>query len=267
MPFEQPLPQALSPSRLQDFQSCPRRFQHASIERRRQPATYATAKGTFVHYVFERLFALPPAERTDTAAREFVPAAETEVLVEPLVSEIGLTTEVRSRLLAETDRIITRYFAMEDPRTVTSEGVEMRLTATVDGVPILGILDRLDRDDDGSLVIVDYKTGALPNRQYDSKTFANAELYAALCEEHFGERPRRIRLLYVTHGESVEREVTGAVLRARRKSAVDAWGKIKRFYDDGHFPATPSTNACRFCAYTELCRADGVPVPSNPRRP
>ena len=165
------------------------------------------------------------------------------------------------RLLAETEEIITKYFEMEDPRAINSEGIELRLGVTVNDAPLFGILDRLDRDPDGSLVIVDYKTGGLPNRNYDSQTFANSELYAVLCQEKLGERPAKIRLLYVAQGETIERNVTEVVIKARASAASGAWERIKRYYDDGDFPATPSSNTCRFCAYKDLCRSEGVPVP------
>ena len=260
MAFDQPLPAALSPSRLADFQACPRRYQHASIERVPQPATYATAKGRFVHFVFEHLFLLPGAERTIDAARSFVPPAREEILTDDVCREIGLDDTTLEQLLAETEAIITRYFEMEDPSAVTSEGVELRIGVDVAGAPLLGILDRLDRDPDGSLTIVDYKTGRLPNRNYDSQTFANTELYAALCEAQLGERPSKIRLMYVTHGEAIERPVSVVNVNARAQAAVGAWTKIKRYYEDGEFPATPSKNACRFCSFKDLCRANGVAV-------
>jgi len=261
MTFTQELPRSLSPSRLSDFQTCPRRYQYASVERIPQPASYATAKGRFVHYVFERLFMLPAPERTVERVREFVPAAVEEILTDDVRADIGMDDAMMQRLLKETGEIVTTYFAMEDPTTVTSEGVELRLGATVDGAPLFGILDRLDRDEDGSLTIVDYKTGGLPNRNYDSKTFANAELYAALCEAGLGERPKKIRLMYVAKGESIERDVSDVVVKARSLSAANAWERINRFYDDGEFPATPSVNACRFCSFKDLCRANGVAVP------
>ncbi len=261
MAFEQPLPKSLSPSRLADFQTCPRRYQHASVERIAQPASYATAKGRFVHYVFEQLFALDPPDRTMAAARGFVPAAEENILTTQVRSEINLDEAGLAQLLAEADLMIERYFTMEDPRTITSEGIEMRVGVTIEDTPLFGILDRLDRDEQGNLIIVDYKTGSLPNRNYDAQTFANAELYAALCEEKFHERPTKIRLLYVSQGETIERSVSDVVVKARATSAVTAWHKIKRYYDDGDFPATPSKNACRFCSFTELCRSQGVPVP------
>ena len=260
MTFEQPLPRSLSPSRLADFQTCPRRYQHASVERIAQPATYATAKGRFVHYIFEHLFKLEATERTITAARSFVPAAREAILTPDVCEEIALDEATEARLLVETDTIIERYFTMEDPRTITSEGIELRVGVTIDDTPLFGILDRLDRDEEGNLVIVDYKTGSLPNRNYDSQTFANAELYAVLCEEKLHERPTKIRLLYVSQGETIERTVTEVVIKARASAATSAWKKIRSYYDDGYFPATPSKNACRFCSFYERCREAGVPV-------
>ena len=196
-------------------------------------------------------------------ARGYVTPAIDVILTDDVRLDIGLDEAMLTRLLSETEAILVRYFEMEDPTTVTSEGVELRLGVDVNDTPLFGILDRLDRDPDGSLTIVDYKTGALPNRNYDSKTFANAELYAALCEAKLGERPTTIRLMYVAHGQSIERPVTNVVVKARANAAAGAWTKIKRYYDDGDFPATPSSNACRFCAFKDLCRSQGVAVPAR----
>lgn len=263
MSFDQPLPKSLSPSRLADFQACPRRYQYASVERIPQPASYATAKGRFVHYVFEQLFLLEAGARTIERAREYVAPAAEAILTEDVRVDIGMDDAMLAKLVIETEGIITKYFAMEDPNQVASEGVELRLGVTVEGTPLLGILDRLDREADGSLTIVDYKTGRLPNRNYDSQTFANAELYAALCAAKLGEQPTKIRLLYVAQGEVIERSVTDVVVRARSQAAAHAWGRINRYYDDGEFPATPSVNTCRFCSFKTVCKSSGVPVPSR----
>ena len=253
MSFDQPLPASLSPSRLADFQTCPRRYQHASIERRPQPATYATTKGRFVHYILERLFALDASERTLGRAREFLQPAVEVILTADVREDVAMDDVMEAKLLRESDAMVVIYFSIENPQLVDQQGVELRLRATVDGVPLFGILDRLDRDEQGRLVIVDYKTGALPNRHYDSQTFANAELYAALCEVALGERPTAIRLLYVAHGEVIERGVSEIVVRARTAAATSAWERINRYYAAGDFPPTPSPNACRFCAFTAIC--------------
>jgi len=249
-------PQYLSPSRLADFQACPRRYQHVSVDRVRQPASYASAKGSFVHAVFESLFHLPVGERTRDAAISFLPEAATRVLTDVVKSEIGYDEVMAARLDTEARQMIERYFIMEDPNSVVSEGVELPLNVTIDGAPLYGILDRLDRDENDDLVIVDYKTGAVPSRNFDSQTFANAEIYALMCQEATApvlKRPVSIRLHYVAAGVTLERPVTPVVLRARREAAVTAWQRISLYYEKyltgEAFPATPSKNACRFCTY------------------
>lgn len=260
MTLDQPLPAALSPSRLADFQSCPRKYQHGAIERRHQPATYASVKGRFIHFLLERLMTNSPQERSIELARAAIPDAEVVILDEQARTDIALTDELLERLRRESNEVLASYFDMERPSEVKSEGVELRIEATIDDTPLLGIIDRLDRDATGALVVVDYKTGAVPNRRFDSYTFANSELYVALCEAHTGERPTSIRLLYVAHGSVLERRVSDPIIRARVDAARNAWTRINHYYRDGEFPATPSANACRFCAFQDLCRANGVPV-------
>ena len=261
MPLDAALPAHLSPSRLQDFGACPRRYQHAAIDRIPQPASYATTKGRLVHHVLEHLFALEPAQRTLGAARALVPGALAATLTDSVRADIDADEATEARLAAEADQILATYFSMEDPAAVRAEGVELRLTADVEGAPLLGILDRLDREEDGALTVVDYKTGAVPRRDYDPATFANAELYATLCERALGERPTSVRLLYIARGATLERPVSERVVRARSAAAAAAWIRIGRFYDAGEFPATPSASACKFCAYRQRCRDAGVKVP------
>src|SRR5579863_2147302 len=107
MSFTQELPRSLSPSRLADFQTCPRRYQYASIERIPQPASYATAKGRFAHFVFEQLFMLAPEERTIDRTREFVPAAVEEILTEDVRRDIEMDDAMMHQLLKETGEMIT----------------------------------------------------------------------------------------------------------------------------------------------------------------
>jgi putative RecB family exonuclease len=262
MAFTQELPRALSPSRLSDFQSCPRKYQHASIERIPQPATYATAKGRFAHYVLEKLYALPAADRVIDAARSFLAPGRDEVLDEKTLADIDATNETVARMTNEVDGIIDTYFGMEKPSAVTVEGVERPVSVTIGGAPLYGILDRLDRTPEGDLVIVDYKTGRMPQGQWADKAFANTQLYAALlqADPEIGELPTAIRLLYIGEGKVDERAVGPKIAEARAKSASQAWEKITTYYQAGDFPATPG-NACRFCAFKDKCRTQGIAVP------
>src|ERR1700728_5120817 len=65
-------PSALSPSRAADFMTCPLLYRFRVIDRIPEPPTTATARGTLVHAVLERLFDLPAAGRTPAAAQEML---------------------------------------------------------------------------------------------------------------------------------------------------------------------------------------------------
>lgn len=260
MPIESPLPSALSPSRLNDFLSCPRKYYYGAVERLPRRYTYASVKGSYVHALLEQLHALVASERTRDRIEGFVEAAEAEVLTPEVREGLALDDALLDMLRTESLGIVDRYFAMEDPRAVIHEGVEIPIRVTIEDTPLYGILDRLDRAEDGTTVIVDYKTGSVPRPAYETQAFANTELYAALCEAQFGARPRAIRLLYVAHGQTLERPVTSVNVTARRNVAVRSWSQIQQFYDDGAFPAKPSKSACRFCDFQDACSASGVNV-------
>ena len=60
MEFE-PL-RTLSPSRAADFKICPQLFRFRALERREEPPTPATARGTTAHLALQRLFDLPSGD-------------------------------------------------------------------------------------------------------------------------------------------------------------------------------------------------------------
>ena len=110
-----------------------------------------------------------------------------------------------------------RYFEMEDPRTVRVLGVELRVSATTDdGVTIRGIIDRLELDDDGELVVTDYKTGSAPNEGWEQKSMAGVHVYSLLCERMFGRRPARVQLLYLSTPEKIVTRADRPVAPRRR---------------------------------------------------
>ena len=67
---------ALSPSRASDFMACPMLYRFRVIDKLPSPPTPATARGTLVHAVLERLFDLPAGERTDASAQDEIGARQ-----------------------------------------------------------------------------------------------------------------------------------------------------------------------------------------------
>ena len=86
--------------------------------------------------------------------------------------------------------LVARYFELEDPTAIRPIGLELQLEAQVGGLLTLrGIIDRLELDADGELVVTDYKTGRAPRPSYEQGRLGGVHFYAFLCEQVFGERP------------------------------------------------------------------------------
>ena len=80
---------SLSPSRAADFKTCPLLFRFRTIDRLPEQPTRDQVRGTLVHAVLERLFDLPPQDRTPEAAAALV-APQWERLVEQEPELAGL---------------------------------------------------------------------------------------------------------------------------------------------------------------------------------
>src|SRR5947207_493546 len=156
-----PVPVNLSPSWVEAFTSCPLAFRFASIEKLPEPPRPHTTKGSLVHRALELLFAdHPPSQRTPAAGVAALARATSEYEAE--LAALGLEAADGAALRADTVRLVERYFEMEDPSAVADIGIELYLEAQVGRLTLRGIIDRLELDDDGGLVVTDYKTGRPP---------------------------------------------------------------------------------------------------------
>ena len=115
-----------------------------------------------VHRALELLFMRPNAERTPEALADVVPRRSPSTASTPTSSCCASTPTAAAKLRATAGRWSTSTSRMEDPTAVRDIGLELRLEAQVGALALRGIIDRLELDADGELVVTDYKTGRAP---------------------------------------------------------------------------------------------------------
>ncbi len=252
-----PAPRSLSPSKASAFTTCPLAFRFAAIDRIPEPATWHTALGTLVHAALERLFWHHRAgRRTPAAARAELAAAWDAMALDPEIAAIGLGTAEVAALLAEGAGMLERYFELEQPDVVNEVATEVVLEADVGDVRLRGIVDRLDLEPDGSLTVVDYKTGRVPAPSAEQARLAGVQLYALLCQHVLGRRPGRVRLLYLRGPVSIEAEPTDQQLSGVERRTAALWSAISRACAHDDFRPRPSP-LCGWCHFRPLCPAHG----------
>jgi putative RecB family exonuclease len=250
------LPRGLSPSAFGAFKSCPLAFKFSYLDRLPQPPSAPASKGTLVHRALELLMLRDAATRTLPAALEDLGQARAELAEHPEFAGLELTEDEWDTFHAEAAVLVHRYFELEDPTRVRAIGLELRLSATVGDLKLRGVIDRLELDDDGELVITDYKTGAVPGERHELQRLAGVHMYALMVEQVLGKRPVRVQLLYLLAPEAIiavpsEQSVTGV---ARKSQAL--WKAIETACARDDFRPHPGP-LCNYCSYQAYCPSFG----------
>lgn len=261
-----PVPSTLSPSKVTTFTDCALAFRYSVIDGLPEPPSPWATKGTLVHRALELLHTLPPDERTVDAALACLDDAAVELRDHPEYVELGLSAEEAVEFHDDAATLVRNYFRLEDPRAVRTIGLELSLEADVDGVRLRGIIDRLELDADGELVVTDYKTGAAPPEQFERRRLSGVHIYSLLCEQLLGRRPRRIQLLYLRSPLAVIAEPTDRTTRGTRRTLGAVWKAVERACERDDFRPQPS-RLCDYCAFRAYCPAVGGDPSAAPAPP
>jgi putative RecB family exonuclease len=250
------LPPSLSPSSIASFKQCPLAFKFSYVQRLPEPPSAAASKGTLVHHALELLMSRPGPERTiDNALADL--ATATDALAEhPDFTELALSDDEWQVFHASAAALVHKYFTLEDPTTVNAIGLELKLEAQLDGVKVRGIIDRLDLDEHGELVVVDYKTGSVPGERFEAKSLAGVHMYALLCEQMLGRRPVQVRLYYLSKPEAIIATPTEQTVNGVAKRTTALWSAVAGACARDDFRPNPG-RLCDYCTFKPYCPVYG----------
>jgi putative RecB family exonuclease len=246
--------ETLSPSRAGDFKTCPQLFKFRSIDRLSEPTSIYQARGTTAHLALQRLFDHPAAQRSPDLLYDLFREAWTEIRGDEEFESLFGDTDDERQWGVESLELLANYFSVEDPTAFEPVDRELDMLEEIDGITIRGILDRIDRDSDGRLVIVDYKTGKAPPERYALPAFFALKIYALLIRRRLGETPKELRLLYLNGPTLYKLEVDERQLDAMDSQLRAIWTAIDRALATGNFPPRPG-GLCNWCSFQEICPA------------
>jgi putative RecB family exonuclease len=251
--------------------TCPLLYRFRVIDRLPEPPTPATARGTLVHAVLERLFDHPARDRTRATALDMI-APEWDRLAgdDPHLAALGASGAELADLLAAARTAVEGYFSLEDPRRLEPAEREHYVEAVlVSGLRLRGYIDRLDESRAGDIRIVDYKTGKVPRAEYEASALFQMKFYALVIWRARGVIPRMLQLMYLADGELLRYCPDEADLRATQRKLEALWQAIERARVQGDWRPRPS-RLCDWCRHKDLCPEFGgtlPPLPETARAP
>jgi len=258
-----PLPTSLSPSKVASFKDCALAFRFSAIDRLPEPPSAPATRGTLVHRALELLFCEPAAVRTVPVALACLDRARAEMATDPEYLGLELGAEAAAAFAAEAAVLLRRYFELEDPTSVHPIGLELRLEVKVGSLMLRGVIDRLELDEHGGLVVTDYKTGRSPSVMYEQSRLGGVHFYAFLCERVLGRRPSRIQLLYLAEPVAIVSEPSAQSIRGLEQRTTAIWKAVERACATEDFRPRPS-KLCDWCSFQDLCPAFAAsPTPNR----
>lgn len=252
-----PLPTSLSPSRFSSFKSCPLSFRFSTIDRLPEEPSEPAVKGTTVHRALELLYMEPPSGRTRDRAAETLELALEEMSTDEDYVGLGLGEAAAERFAKDCTDMVDRYFGLEDPATIHPIGLELKLQADLGSLKVRGVIDRLELDADGELVVTDYKTGRAPRDGQVQERMSGVHIYSMMVEKVFGKRPAKVQLIYLGRDPQIIEATTSERTVAGVEKKVGAvWAAVERACATEDF--RPRTSVlCNYCSFHEFCPEQG----------
>jgi putative RecB family exonuclease len=244
------MPRHLSPSSAALFDQCPRRWRLRYVDKLTEPVGEEALVGTFAHRVLELLLAEARHRRTQERAKAIARAVWPDTESHADYQALGLDDAASRAFRWKGWLAISGLWQHEDPSSVDVAATERHVRAELDGVPFLGVVDRLDRCADG-LVVTDYKSGRPPSPRFEQDKLTQVLLYAAAVAAADGQAPSRARLVYLG-SRIIETPATTDAVDAAIAALRATWERLGEAARADSFDPSPGP-LCGWCPFAGQC--------------
>jgi RecB family exonuclease len=240
MAFE--LPRPLSHSSISMYNECPQKYKFKYVDKIPEKPKHFFSYGQSVHLALEFFYgvkALPAPSLKDLLA----------FYKENWVTGGYRDESQEAEYFDDGKQLLSKFYDKHIKDYAIPFFVEYEFKLKVDGVPVIGYIDRIDKLPDGSLSVIDYKTGkALASERV--QTDAQLTMYQMACEELLGAKVTKLIFYHVPSlkEQVVERHSVDLVDGLRRRIVTTA-----ESITEGKFEAKPEERKCYWCDYKPIC--------------
>jgi ATP-dependent DNA helicase UvrD/PcrA len=239
----------LSHRQVDDYQTCPLKYRYVHVLRVPIRRHHAVVYGETLHRVVEHYL-------RRRAAGLYTPLEDLLATYDQEWRNEGFLTLKHEEARRAAGRAATQRFWYEEEASGTRPTFVERefgvsLPDTAGPIRVRGRWDRVDETDAGP-IIVDYKSSDVrdPERAEDRASESlQLQIYALAWREMFGRLPARVELRFLESGVAGRHTPT----EEDAEKALSAVRAAAEGIRARRFTATPSYQACRYCAYSQIC--------------
>ena len=249
----------LSPSRLNDYLSCPRKFFYVKVlgidveEADWDGANF----GTLIHSLLERA--------VKVAKESAYPTFE-EILEKFRLGMDGMkfsSEAKKEKYFKQGQKLLTNYYPYFSQIPISRiTDIEFSFYGVdVDGDFITGKIDRIEKNSDGTFELYDYKTGNYSSEKKIAPNEEKQNYFNQLCfykyayEKLTGNKVSKVGIIYVeNHERSVDKYLTDDDMKYIETLIKDTYQNIKALKFNPI--KEDKQGACKNCVYKQLCKLD-----------
>ena len=233
----------LSHSSISTYDSCPFKWKLKYVDRMKEKPKHYFSFGLAIHAALESMYGGEACPDECAVQAAFI-AAWSKAGYKDLKAEMKAQREGKEML----DKFYTAFA----PTWAKPLAVETEFNIRIDHVHVRGYIDRVDILPDGTLHVLDYKTGRPlePGRQSDDPQLT---MYQIAAEQMFPEsKVGRVSFLHAPSLAWASSPAHGDVLVQDLRSHILA---VAAAISASQFPPKPSEPSCQWCDFKAHCPA------------
>lgn len=239
-------------SALQSFKKCPRQYEYNYILKIPQPPSGAASFGSSLHNTLNEFYKLVSQSKQASlfeAYQEDLSLKKLLSIYEEKWIPAGYESREHHDTLKERGRqILEKFYEHFKDEVTRIEYLEKSFKLKAGKYTISGRIDRADKLADGSLEIIDYKSGKSKS-QKDVAKDEQLAIYALAAKECFGQPASKLTLYFLDDDLKVSTEPDDDKLEKTREEVIELGDQV----NESDFAPTPSKYVCQWCPYNRIC--------------
>lgn len=231
----------LSFSSISMYLECPQKYKFKYIDKLTEKPKHFFSFGNSIHQSLEYFCTTPPPLLTLDQILEYYQKNWISAGYKDKVQENGYFNDGKKILTLFHTKYCLNYSA--------PFSIEYSFNINIEGVPVTGKVDRIDKLPDGKLSIIDYKTGKAlsPNRVLTDNQLT---MYQIACEETLGAEVSRLIFHHLpTSAEQVTGRRSPEQVADFKRQIVDVAQSIVA----EKFEPSPDERKCFWCDFKKVC--------------
>lgn len=252
------IPKHFSYSQITAYRKCPYQYKLRFVLNIPTEGGYRASFGRSLHNTLEKFFNLikqaSDKEQVGFFGENKIASIPPFVKLQKIYEEnwINEWYETREQMLEHKKKglgALRKYYKKLQETPATPLFLEQEFTLKIGGESIKGVIDRIDKLDGNSVLVMDYKSSeTVPEKlSFDNKE--QLLIYYLAIKDILELEPKTLMLNYISEGEERQFEATEKDLLKVKDRFLETVTQIK----SDNFKATPEENTCKFCDYKNIC--------------